>query len=393
MSKALTIPRIFSNIFCGLTVCITFMIVASGCKKTYNLPQGASNLNVLVVEGLLNGGSGPTVIKLSRTVNILDSGKIRPELNAFVTVESESGNIYTFTPGINGEYTFPQLPLNETVRYRLRIKTAAGKDYLSDFVPVKNAPVIDSVSWQRVSGAEPGIQLYVNTHDASNKTQYYRWEFDETWEYHSFYISKWEYKNDNMVMRLNQDTIFYCWAREPPTRIVTGSSAKLTQDVISLAPLTVIPQNSIKLSVRYSILVKQYALTKQAFEYWDLMKKNTEQIGTLFDPQPSRLFSNIHSLNDPTELVLGYISAGSVAEKRIFITTAQAFPWSYNQNCAPEEFVPNRASDLKFKFGQRLLIPTVEVTDRGAIIGYKGAEPNCVECMLRGGTNVRPSFW
>jgi hypothetical protein len=51
--------------------------------------------------------------------------------------------------------------------------------------------------------------------------------------------------------------------------------------------------------------VYQYALTKDQYDYWTELKKNSEQLGTLFDAQPSQLNSNIHSM-EIHRLVLGY---------------------------------------------------------------------------------------
>jgi len=372
---------------------ILLALFSTGCRELYDIPDEAKNVKLLVVEGFLNS-NGPTIIKLSRTVNLKDTAKIKPELNAVVKVEGENNTSFTLTGNIKGEYAYPSLTLLDNVKYRLRIKTTEGKEYLSDFVPVQKAPAIDSVNWVRKeSGVETGLQIYVNTHDPQNQTKYYRWEFDETWEFHSPYYSNLEYKNGAIVPRSDPLAIFICWKNEPSNHILVGSSAKLSQDIISLAPVTIIPFNSIRISVRYSILVRQYALTEKGFEYWDLMKKNTEQLGTLFDPQPSTLFSNIHCLTTPDEPVIGYVSAGAVSEKRIFITNNEAYPWVYRYPCPDEVQISNNPSQLQFWFAGHLLIPTREIYNMfGILVGYYASDPPCVDCTLSG-TNVKPSFW
>ncbi|MES1222130.1 MAG: DUF4249 domain-containing protein, partial [Bacteroidota bacterium] len=305
--------RKYLNIALGLLVVIVF----AGCKDLYDLPDEVKNVRLLVVEGQINAGAGPTTIKLSRTVNLKDTASIKPELKAVVTVEGENGSNYTLTGDTKGQYSNAQLAINANVKYRLRIKTTDNKEYLSEYVPVVNAPPIDSVNWQRKeSGIETGIQIFVNTHDPQNNTRYYRWEYDATWEFHSPYFSGFEFQNGKVISRVEPNKVLICWKSESSSQVFLGSSAKLSQDQISLFPLNIIPFSSIKISVRYSILVKQYALTKQAFEYWDVLKKNTEQVGTLFDPQPSNLISNIHCVSNPGELVVGFISAGAVSEKR-----------------------------------------------------------------------------
>jgi hypothetical protein len=73
----------------------------------------------------------------------------------------------------------------------------------------------------------------------------------------------------------------------------------------------------------YSVIVSQYALTSNQFKYWTELKKNSEQLGTLFDAQPSQLNSNIHCITNPAEPVMGYLSASTVQKKRIFIANSE----------------------------------------------------------------------
>lgn len=154
------------------------ILLICGCRQEYPLPNETRNLNLLVVEGILNSG-GPTSIRLTRTVNPKDSSTIKPEPGAIVSVEGENNTSFLLTGNSNGQYVHNQLNLNNNVRYRLRIKTAKGKEYLSDFVPVQHSPQIDSIYFKRTANE---IQLFASTHDAQNKTWYYRWEYDETWE-------------------------------------------------------------------------------------------------------------------------------------------------------------------------------------------------------------------
>lgn len=372
-----------------LIIVVYALMITAGCKQPCVMPPDANNLKLLVVEGHLNPGPSGTIVRLSRTVNLNDPALIKPETKAAVTVESEAGgSIYILTGNTKGEYSIASLPLNASQKYRLHIKTIDGKEYYSDYVTVKNSPPVDSLNWKKNSN---GVQVFVNTHDPLNKTQYYRWEYDETWEFHSPYSSDYEYVGTQVVPRVNPLSVFICWKSEASSTILTGSSAKLLQDIITLAPVTTVPQNSIKLSVRYSINVRQYALTPEAYEYWDVMRKNTEHLGTLFDPQPSQTRSNIHCVNNPDEKIVGYISAGSVSEKRLFITKNEALPWAYKHNCLEEYPVPfNQFVNF---FAPRIYLPTQPYfSATGTLLGYYGAEPVCVDCTLTG-TNVKPVFW
>ena len=367
---------------------VTLVIVAPGCKEKFPFPQSAVDKNYLVVEGFINSGNDSTRIKLSRSVKPDDSVFIKPERAAIVSVEGENGSDYPLFETEPGMYCGAPIALNPAEKYRLAIQTTNGKSYFSEFVDVKTTPPIDSVNWVRTPD---GIQIYVNTHDPNNDTRYYAWQFTETWEFHSYYSSLWEYIDGTMIYRNNPSSLYTCWQSSSSTNIFIGSSAKLTDDVIYRSPLVFIPDNSWKLSVKYSINVKQRALSKAAFEYLEKMKKNSEQLGSIFDPQPSTSSGNMYCADDPDEMVIGYMYASAIEEQRIFVSRLQVPDWQYRLYC--EVFtVPNNKDSLDAAFlgGYNLVMD--EIRERGILLGYTGSTGLCIDCTRRG-TNVKPDFW
>lgn len=371
------------------------------CKEKYDSPVISPETGYLVVEGAINSGSGNTDLTLSRTTN-LDTRNTIHELGAIVKVEAEDNTFNILSEKADGHYLGNNLNLNITKKYRLNIKTKSGKEYLSDFIAVKNNPPIDNVSWNR---EEDGVHLYVNTHDNAGETHYYFWNFTETWEHTADYKSFIKYevsgtsnnKTYKVVYRNPNDnnyfdsSMYFCWQHFASTQLLIGSSIKLSQDAINL-PIAFIPQASVKLNSLYSINVQQQSLTKEAYEFYELMKKNTEMTGTIFDAQPSVLYGNIHSTSDPNEPVLGYISICPVQEKRIFINPKQIPNWNYNSNCKETTF---RNSSTIIRDQALGFIPTNVVpllAPFPTIVSYFAAPPECVDCRLSG-TNVKPDFW
>ncbi|MGZ3943686.1 MAG: DUF4249 domain-containing protein, partial [Mucilaginibacter sp.] len=325
----------------------------------------------------------------------------------------------------NGKYVSATLSLDNTAKYRLRIKTADNREYVSDFVPVTNPPAIDSVSFAVKSN---GIQMYVSTHDPQNNTHFYRWEYEETWVLHTAFFSLYKSNGDTVTERdLTNDQIYQCWRSDTSTTIVLATSSGLAKDVIANTPVTFVESTSRKLdgsqsqifiqkqpeTNAYSILVKQYALTREAYEYWSNIKKNTQDIGRLFDPQPTEIHGNIHSLTSPLEPVLGYISAGGITTKRMFIDNGQIpKQWTLNSpydGCKLDSLYldtllkgnivrineENTAFNLKKGTqANELQIPVFAIFDpiTQAVIGHTGGSPQCVDCTLQG-TNQTPPFW
>ncbi|HEY9195951.1 MAG TPA: DUF4249 family protein, partial [Mucilaginibacter sp.] len=150
---------------------------------------------------------------------------------------------------------------------------------------------------------------------------------------------------------------------------------------------------------RYSVLVRQYAITSAAFNYFELLKKNTEQIGGIFDVQPSELTGNLHCINNPDEPVIGYVTVGAVTQKRIFIDRSNIpgnwVPDNPYGSCELHTLlyarpIPNTNQSINEV--ANLVYPGFEMVIEPTGGGYITASSQCADCTLRG-TSIKPSFW
>jgi len=342
----------------------------------------------LVVEGVLNAGSGPTDIRLSRTFKLDDTARFQTENNAYVAVEGKDNITRQLVMNGNGIYNSPNLGLTIGQEYRLHIITTNGKEYLSDYVTAKKTPLIDSVSFRQ---NDKGVQIYVTTHDDSDNTRYYIWNYDETWEIWSYYYSKYIYENDVVRRRTPSENVSTCWKYSHSTSIIIGTSASYQEDSIPEAPVNFIGNGDEKLAVRYSILIRQYGLDKKGYEFYEMMKKNTESLGTIFDAQPSQIKGNIFSSSNPSEPVIGYITATTAEEKRIFIERADLDQWRFQQSCLSKT-IPNDADSIRqaYIFGDQIY----DAVFTGPFItGYLISTGLCVDCTERNGSTARPPYW
>jgi len=402
------------------------------CKSPYTPAPITAVNNYLVVEGLININDS-TFINLSRTVNLSSASTVKPELKATISIVSNTGSSYPLTEVGNGVYSAPSYNLNPANQYSLMIKTSNGSTYASDYVPTKITPPIDSI----ITDMEPdGIHFSINTHDPQNATRYYRWDYSEEWQFTSFFVSHYTaqgaatspatmspfYIGSGITVLPRTNDIYHCWAGDASSTILINSTATLSQDILVNQPITVVPSSSEKLSVRYSINIRQYALTQDAYTFWTLLKTNTEQLGSIFDAQPSASIGNIHNINNPSEPVIGFMSVCSVSQKRIFIDhTAEPLSYSndyqnntpYNQNScvlAPsccfvavlnkDGTIIEEYQELDYfiaNYPNAVLIPinlldSVNLNVYPPKGGHTGASPACTDCTLRG-TNVKPAFW
>ncbi|MBS1530084.1 MAG: DUF4249 domain-containing protein, partial [Bacteroidetes bacterium] len=226
------------------------LLAALACKKPFLPVLNQSATHYLVIEGTISANDS-TFIKLSRSKKIDTSRMIIMEGGAQVSIESNANGSFPLVEVRAGTYAAGPLNLDPSHQYRVRIKTSDGKEYLSDFVPLKNAPPIDSVGY--IAQAS-GVQLYLNAHDDANTTRYYRWDFSEAWQFHSQYISTY-YSNgkDSLKARTVAQQVYSCFGSDSSTSVLVASTTKLTKDIINQAPITLVPASSEKLETKYSI--------------------------------------------------------------------------------------------------------------------------------------------
>lgn len=359
------------------------------CRKPFDLPVVPEDNTALIVEGdVLVGTDKTTRIQLSRLRSTSDPEQNIPESNATVLIISSNGTQYPLFEDGKGTGAYQAtLSLDAASTYKVRIQ-ARGKTFESRMEAVVPTPEVDSVSWRYDDDA---VKVFVHTHDPAAKTRFYRWDFKETWEHRAWYETYFDYQNGHIITRPVGDQIYSCWRNEESGSIIIGNSNDLTDDVISFQPVTMVYRPSQKMYVRYSILVRQWGLSREAYNFWSILKKNTELTGSLFDPQPSQLPSNLTCTSDLSQMVIGYVSACKVTEKRLFILNSALPAWPYRNEtlgCTPKEGPKFLMED--FLSTHPDFLPAYYITAGG---GYGVAPKVCVDCRLQGGDIIKPSFW
>lgn len=364
---------------------LALVVFFGSCKDPYVPHIKDLDKEILVVEGYIDGANETNIyISRVRSMGKFDTSFQKFVTNAVVYIEDDRGGQYRLQNRGDGSYA-GNYRLNPTARYRLYIQTAGNKQYVSAFVDFKESPVIDSISYRIES---QGARFFVSTHDNSNRSKFYRWKYEETWEFHSYYPTEFEYDRELRRVVDLRDSIYSCWQFENSTKILVNSTVNQSRDVMENVPLLLIPNGSQKLSYKYSLKVRQFVMDSLGYDYYRQLKTNTEETGSIFDPQPGNLKGNIQNMNDPDEIVVGYIGAGNSAERREFFT----IPWNYrNTQCSETITVPGNRDSMDFYFKLLNYWPILESMD-GPVTNWLAAPASCVDCRTAG-TNVKPAYW
>jgi len=361
--------------------------------------------DILVVDGFINATSSSANVALSRTRSLTDTLPTQSETGAHIQIETSLGDTFALSEVADGSYTVDGISIDKTGTYALRIMTADGGEYVSHPVMINSTPPIDSLSYG-LSGTGEELSILVNTHDGPEDSGYFAWSFSETYQYNSRFGSAYKWVDNTPVLRGLEDRIDQCWKTDISTKISIGSSTSLAENAIRQHELTLIPKGSPKTSVRYSILLKQRAISSEEYSYLKQLKNATETLGTLFDPTPGVVTGNIRDVKQPLSTVLGFFSAGEVIEQRYFIDFFDLpeelqvpADWGFCQlNKTCDNRLPRFTNfDPPCTIQEDIDLSSVLISaildDFGTPIQFIFTTVECGDCRTYGGTTQPPDFW
>lgn len=370
----------------------SFTLILFACREPFEPENLQESAAVLVVEGYLDTEGLESELKISRTVPISDSVTSNPELGALVTVVSDNGATYTLEETEPGMYSFSQ-DLPEDAEYRIEIALRGGERFESTSMRPIITPEILDAGFVR---DEEGVEVFVNTQGNENADDFL-WTFEETWIYRPKIRTGYIYDAtiENVRDRTAAEQIALCFKNQSNPGILLETSSRFQDQVVFRKTITEIPQGDERIQERYSILISQKALDPAAVQFWETLKKNTEDIGSIFSPLPSQIAGNITALDNSGIPVVGQVSMGVTKQRRIFIELVDVLPWGYidpDFNDCVIGVEPVLAETYSSVFGGGNVLPARELMVGTTIIGYYPAERRCADCTLYASRTI-PDFW
>ncbi|UZD22160.1 DUF4249 domain-containing protein [Algoriphagus halophytocola] len=379
-----------------LFICLCAGLV-SGCREPFEPEIKPSDESVLVVEGYLDSEGLASYLYLSYARPIQGDGLTGSYTvsGARIRLESETGEEYYLADQGSGSYLF-QEDISENQNYQLFIETPDGLSYVSDPIRPIISPEIQDVGFVR---NEEGVEIFLTTQGDQNADDFL-WTFEETWAFRPRIVTPYIYRQETKTVefRTPEERIDLCFKSELNSDLILETSSRFEDQFVFRQSITHILEGDEKLSQRYSILISQKALDQGAAEFWEIMRKNSSDLGSIFSPLPSNVSGNLHQEQDPNAPVVGYVSLGVVRQERLFVDFRDVLPWRLD---IPEEYLGCLISadstiiadyDAMFRTGETL--PAREYVPDGGTqaTAYFTAPRRCADCTLRG-TREKPEFW
>jgi len=372
----------------------------------------------LVVEGTITDEPGPFKVRLTKSGSIYPiqySDKVvynpEPVSGADVHITDDKGNDFHLYQGVNGWYETIDTCLQGVPgnTYTLQITDADGNRFESTPELMMEVPPIESLFFeekQRISikrdevSQELWLDILLNTRMPADGIHYLKWEFEETWEFKMpeyIRVDKRFSDSPTCIGRAGESipimtwvTIppeqFHCWGSEASKSILVKSTVdNLTGEIKSFPLISIGPEDD-RLSIRYSILVKQYSLNKELYDFFKKLENLNETNGGMYDKMPSPLYGNIQSLSGDKK-VLGFFLVSTVKTKRIFIDNRDVHvKTGHNAYFSCGWVAPPLCMFPYYYYGK--------IVDNGTYIGTNvwSTEKFCTDCRERG-KSVKPDFW
>lgn len=379
-------------------LCVALMAVSCIYPFTPDVEDGSG---ALVIEGDILIGRN-TIVTISRTVPVSSPKAAVIPPSGKVYVEDDAGTVYNGVEDASkpGKYTVNTQNADPSRNYRLHfIDEDSGKEYISEFEHVCSAPVIDSLSFN-LDYNKDKLNVALSMHALGER--YFKWSYVEDWEYHSIYYASlkatytpaksWRDTPKVTVEEMDYpyENTFYCYNHDTSKEILTFSTENQTDDRFVDLEFLPIPRNDLRISYIYRIVVDLEPLTKDAYLYWENIKSNSEYNGNLFAPTPSELVGNIRCVQEPNELVMGYINVAQIAREQLVVRDMLIDFYKDTENYPEAETL---GPSQWVEYYENYYLPYNYASYPPSLNETLWAPSRCVDCRERGGTFDKPDNW
>ncbi|SHJ06677.1 DUF4249 domain-containing protein [Aquimarina spongiae] len=375
--------------------------VSGGCVEEFEF--GTQNFeDILVVESTITNELKSQKVSISRTFRLENEGPV-PEQNARVSILDNQGTTYTFVEENPGVYLSSSTFTAESGRsYQLQITTQDEKSYASQFVTLPQVTQIDNIKAERVINDQgvAGVGILVDSFDPTGNANFYRYEFEETYQIIPPFFSCIQLaiiSNDPPVIdiapRTREERV--CYRTDISNSIILNTTGTLAESNVKDFVVRFIPPDDAVLRNRYSILVKQFVQSAEAYEFYETLSNFSDSESLFTQIQPGFIEGNVQSVDNPDESVLGFFEAASVSTARVFVNLKDVLPGVFRPDFQVRCALLNQrgVTDNEIREIIRLVEGGFRLFTFDATTNvYSLATPICTDCNVLG-TNVRPDFW
>ena len=163
--------------------------------------------------------------------------------------------------------------------------------------------------------------------------------------------------------------------------------------------------------------MNQYAISREAHHFFNMLEEFSENSGFLYDIQPGLITGNIHNISSPQDDAIGIFYAAYHNSSRIFKSfnelsyEERTMVRRYQPKCDnvgywypdfPPDSIPNEILTEKLQYLRDSLLTEkglvirdyfeTEESNGDPIIWVELSNVHCIDCRVYG-TNIKPVWW
>lgn len=370
-----------------------FYIAAAACMASCIYPfdpdLDKSAEKQVVVDGMILVG-GISTIKLDYLTPVGANTSGNPYGTAWI--EDNQGTKYkpaTAKEEYGKSFAIPTLPAAGATQFRAVVQVD-GETYVSEWITPDPAPVIEKIDF---TADDSMVTVSVSLSPGLVNSGYVGFLYEETWEFHSdlypeYYIDidNWEYYTPEEDYEY---PYYWCWTQNSVNEITLLDYTTLDSSSIRNFPLKTFSRSNNRNHKKYSILVKAFALSREAYQYNKQVQEMSELGGDLFSPNPGNLSGNLTCQSNPDKKVMGLVLAGNVASKRGWMGS----DYMINRPPTGIEYLEALTLEEKYNLYMKNYRPSVDAYIEGTHWGIGWVPHRCINCVEAGGSQKKPDFW
>lgn len=324
---------------------VWFLIFSAACIDPLSVDLTSSPRR-LVVDGMITDQEGAYEVKLFYSNDINTSKLIPFELasGAIIYIKDDLGNSFQLIESEPGIYKSEVGQLTGQVgrSYSLNI-LLNEKEYVSAPQLMKPTGEIEEIRFEFEAESLAGysgtmddaFNVKVDAKGIVGADNLYRWRWITVFKAQTYPelrvrrtpggdipdpepCSGYIYTGGQLV-QVGECTCCYCWSYGYSPGAFVSQNNVVNGVEFNDMGLGKIPITPMHYYDRYHISVQQLSLSKEAYDYWNLIYKQQDGATNLFQPNAIKIKGNIECVTDPNEEVLGFFGVSSVREQAVFI--------------------------------------------------------------------------
>ncbi len=330
-------------------ILIYLLLAACVVKVDFDVPLAQSQI---VIEGIISDEPGPYTVYVSKALSLSSDSSYRDPIEKVkITLMDDLGNsenLIEVNPGVYKTGGVIQGLVGHS--YHIILETLDGKKFESEPDMLKVVGALTDIRFTYearrsktafTETAADVFNIYIDGDSPAGDDNYTRWRFKGTYKIVTFPDLNYTvtppyapYKNPypcsgvrigegpigsgGILIRFGECTCCTCWANQFEEMPQLSDVQLASNNQFKNIKVAEVRITSNFFAEKYLVEVEQMSLSRMAFDYFKLIRKQKEGASSIFQPPAGKIAGNIKALNSNVSVV-GLFWATSIKSKYTFI--------------------------------------------------------------------------